>query len=239
MIYFYKVEDIMKKQRIRIRKSLYIVLWTGTLFSLVLCLGIICGIFTKEKIVTKEVEKEIQVVPDNYLFLGDSLTDYFDLETYFPNQPVVNSGVAGNTTDQILAAMKERVYDYNPSKVFLLIGTNDLKNGKSEDQIVENIEKIVKEIQSNRKEATIFIESLYPVNASVGLSAGTRSNETIQNINAKLKEYCKENKLEYIDMYSKLQDEQGNLQAQYTIDGLHLSDAGYKVVSEVLQDYLK
>ena len=229
----------MTKQGIRIRKGLYILLWLGTLFSLILCLGIAFGFFTKEKIVTKEVEKEVQVVPDNYLFLGDSLTDYFDLETYFPGQPVVNSGITGNTTDQILASMKTRVYDYNPSKIFLLIGTNDLRDGKSQEAVVQNIEKIIEEIQTNRKQAEIFVESLYPVNASVSSAVGVRSNETIQNINAQLQEYCKEKDLTYIDLYAKLQDEQGNLQTQYTVDGLHLSDAGYQIVAKVLQEYLK
>ena len=229
----------MAKQGIRIRKSLYIVLCTGTVLSLILCIGIALGFFTKEKIVTKEVEKEVQVVPDNYLFLGDSLTDYFDLESYFPNQPVVNSGIAGNTTDQILASMKTRVYDYNPSKIFLLIGTNDLRDGKSQEAVVQNIEKIIEEIQINRKQAEIFVESLYPVNASVSSAVGIRSNETIQNINAQLQEYCNEKDLTYIDLYAKLQDEQGNLQTQYTVDGLHLSDMGYQVVAEVLQEYLK
>lgn len=229
----------MKKRGIRIRKGLYIVLWMGTLFSLILCLGIAFGFFTKEKIVTKKVEKEVQVVPDNYLFLGDSLTDYFDLETYFPGQPVVNSGIAGNTTDQILASMKTRVYDYNPSKIFLLIGTNDLRDGKSQEAVVQNVEKIIEEIQTNRKQAEIFVESLYPVNGSVSSAVGVRSNEAIQNINAQLEKYCKKKNLTYIDMYSKLQDEQGNLQTQYTVDGLHLNDEGYQIVAGVLQKYMK
>ena len=233
------MEVSMKKRGIRIRKGLYIVLWMGTLFSLILCLGIAFGFFTKEKIVTKKVEKEVQVVPDNYLFLGDSLTDYFDLETYFPGQPVVNSGIAGNTTDQILASMKTRVYDYNPSKIFLLIGTNDLRDGKAQEAVVQNVEKIIEEIQTNRKQAEIFVESLYPVNGSVSSAGGVRSNEAIQNINAQLEKYCKKKNLTYIDMYSKLQDEQGNLQTQYTVDGLHLNDEGYQIVAGVLQKYMK
>ena len=93
--------------------------------------------FTKEKIVTKEVEKEVQVVPDNYLFLGDSFDRLFWFRVLFSNQPVVNSGIAGNTTDQILASMKTRIYDYNPSKIFLLIGTNDLRDGKSQEAVVQ------------------------------------------------------------------------------------------------------
>ena len=135
--------------------------------------------------------------------------------------------------------MKTRVYDYNPSKIFLLIGTNDLRDGKSQEAVVQNIEEIIEEIQTNRKQAEIFVESLYPVNASVSSAVGVRSNATIQNINAQLEEYCKEKNLTYIDLYAKLQDEQGNLQIQYTADGLHLSDAGYQVVAEVLQEYLK
>ena len=177
----------------------------------------------------------------NYINSGeiDAGNTDFDLETYFPGQPVVNSGIAGNTTDQILASMKTRVYDYNPSKIFLLIGTNDLRDGKAQEAVVQNVEKIIEEIQTNRKQAEIFVESLYPVNGSVSSAVGVRSNEAIQNINAQLEKYCKKKNLAYIDMYSKLQDEQGNLQTQYTVDGLHLSDEGYQIVAGVLQEYMK
>ena len=54
----------------------------------------------------------------NYLFLGDSITDFYDLDEYYKDLPVVNSGVSGNTTADILNDMKNRVYNYNPSKYF-------------------------------------------------------------------------------------------------------------------------
>lgn len=229
----------MRKQGIRIHKGLYIVLWLATISCLILSLGIALGWFTKEKIVVKEVEKEVQVVPDNYVFLGDSLTDYYDLETFFPNQPVVNSGVAGQTTSQVLAQMKQRVYDYNPSKVIVLIGTNDLRDGQSARGTVEGIQKIIEEIQTHRPQAEIYIESLYPINASISNATGLRTNENIQKVNADLQTYAKENKLTYLDVASHLKDEQGNLRAEYTVDGLHLSDAGYQVVTSVLQKILE
>lgn len=225
------------KRGIRIHKSLYIMLWIGTLGCLLLSLGIGLGFFTREKIVTKEVEKEVQVVPENYLFLGDSLTDYFDLEHYFPDLPVVNSGVAGHTTQQVLADMKHRVYDYNPSKIFLLIGTNDLRDGKSAQETMDGIQTIIEEIQEHRPQAKIYVESLYPVNANISTAVGIRTNETIQNVNQALKEYTKEKRLTYIDLYSKLIDEQGLLKAEYTVDGLHLSDAGYQIVADTIRTY--
>ena len=94
----------------------------------------------KEKEVVKE--KEVIKVPDNYLFLGDSITEYYDLNNYYPNMPVINSGIAGNTTEDILDEMQERVYQYKSKyKIFILIGTNDLQKGKKVDDIVNNIDK--------------------------------------------------------------------------------------------------
>ena len=87
----------------------------------------------KVKVVTK-TKTEIQ----NIVFLGDSITNRYDLEKYFSDINIVNSGKEGNKATDILASMKERVYDYNPSKLFLLIGTNDLD--ESTELSVEDID---------------------------------------------------------------------------------------------------
>ena len=178
----------------------------------------------------------------NYLFLGDSITEYYDLDEYFPNMPVVNSGVAGDTTDDILSDMKGRVYDYNPSKVFLLIGTNDMLEDKTNEEIVNNIKEIVNGIKENRSEAKIYIESIYPVNRSMDkrlYMVGSRKNEDIIEINKMIKEYCDEEDLTYINTYNKLLDEDGNLKKDFSEDGLHLSSEGYEVVTKSLEKYLK
>ena len=101
--------------------------------------------------------------------------------------PVINSGIAGNTTEDILDEMQERVYQYNPSKIFILIGTNDLqKRVKEVDDIVNNIDKIIKEIKTNRGYAEIYLQSIYPVDESRD-AAETRKNDDINEINKKLK----------------------------------------------------
>ena len=197
---------------------------------------------TKEKVVTKTVEEK--VVDDNYLFLGDSITDFYDLDKYYEDLPVVNSGINGNRTTDILNDMKNRVYRYNPSKVFLLIGTNDIIDGKENDEIVNNIKKIIELIKENRPYAEIYLESIYPVNKTdndkISLSmVSSRDNDQITEINKKLKQYCDEKKITYIDLYSKLVDDEGNLKLDYTKEGLHLSDDGYKVVTEEISKYIK
>ena len=187
--------------------------------------------------------KEIETIKDNYtnyLFLGDSITEFYDLDRYFPDMPVVNSGISGNTTEDILGDMKNRVYDYNPSKIFLLIGTNDLRDEKSVDEVVENIKKIIEEIETNRKEAEIYLESIYPVNEEINKKlVGHRDNGDINEINEKLEEYAKEEGITFINTHELLVDEDSLLNEDYTDDGLHLNDEGYEVVSKALTKYLK
>ena len=190
----------------------------------------------KVKVVTKIKEKV--VVDKNYLFLGDSITDYYDLDKYYEDLPVVNSGISGNVTNDILNNMKGRVYKYNPSKVFLLIGTNDLQKGKDKEEIVNNIKEIIENIKENRSYAEVYLESIYPVDEE-GISSGKRKNKDIREINKELKEYCSDNNIKFIDMYKELvSDEEDNLNRDYTEDGLHLNDAGYEIVTGVIKKYL-
>ena len=187
-------------------------------------------------------EKELETIKDgytNYLFLGDSITEYYDLEKYFPGMPVVNSGIAGDTTEDILDDMKERVYDYNPSKVFVLIGTNDLRDDKSVEEVVENIKKIIEEIKQNKKVVEIYLESIYPVNEEIDEDVvEARNNPDINEINEKIEKYAKESDITFINTHDKLVDSEGLLDENYTDDGLHLNDEGYKVVTEQLMKYI-
>ncbi|MBR4618467.1 MAG: hypothetical protein IKO49_04090 [Bacilli bacterium] len=193
----------------------------------------------KVKIETKTEYK----VPENILFLGDSITKGYDLNKFYPNNNTVNSGIDGHNTKDILNDMEDRVYRYNPSKIFLLIGTNDIQQGKNENEIIENIEKIIEEIKDNIKESEIYLESIYPINNTDNDKinhdmVGERTNKEIKEINDKLKEYCKEHKITYIDLYDKLTNKDDELEIKYTSDGLHMSEEGYEVITKSLKEYL-
>ena len=183
----------------------------------------------------------VELMDDNYLFLGDSITDFYNLDEYYEGLPVVNSGIDGNDTQDILDDMENRVYQYNPSKVFLLIGTNDIDHGDSLDSIVDNIEKILLEIRENRPYAELYLESIYPVMEGEK-AVNSRTNEKIMTINDKLEDFCKKEQITYIDMFDLLVDsssEKVQINPKYTKDGLHLSDEGYDVVTNEVKKYLK
>lgn len=225
------------------RKGIIIVL-------IIFIIGIIVGYNLKEpekKVITKKeiVEKgkttnEI-LKKDNIVFLGDSITEYYPIDEIF-NLPIINSGKSGYKTDQIIPELKELVYQYNPTSVYILIGTNDFRDeddDKLVNEVEENIVKIVENIQKYRSKAKIYIQSIYPVNRTIkNNNANYRQNDEIKEVNNYLKEYCEKEHLTYIDMYNRLIDEDGNLSKEYTNDGLHPNELGYSRITRELIPFI-
>lgn len=180
--------------------------------------------------------KRTSTIDDNFVFLGDSITNGYNLDKYYPEYPTVKSGVNGYKTQDILNNMNKMVYIYNPSKVFLLIGINDIHAGKSKEYIINNIEKIIDNIKENRKNAKIYVESIYPVNSKI---RNNSKNDFTIEVNKAIKKLCKEKNIVYINIHDLLIDNNGDLKKKYTTDGLHLSEDGYKVVTKEIKKYLK
>lgn len=245
-------ENLQKEEKkVKTNSSLYLVI----ILLFCLCVGLIgFDVYyftnvnankTKKEIIYKEQKVVEEVVDENILFLGDSLTYRYDLDKYYKKYNVVNSGIGNDKTSDILKNMKSRVYDYNPSKVFLLIGANDLCYDVSSDEVVKNIEKIIKLIKKNRPYAKIYLESIYPINKSDDdkIAAYVRtfsvSNDDIKEVNKKLEDFAKKENITYIDIFSELVNNDGNLDLKYTKEGLHMTDEGYDKITDILLKYIK
>ena len=179
---------------------------------------------------------------ENIVFLGDSITEIYPINKIYGDLPIIKSGVSGYKTEDILKRMDSMVYRYNPTKVILLIGTNDISKDISEENLnktQKNIEKIINGIKKNRKNAKIYIESIYPVNRNMKLEmVSERTNEAIKQLNKKIKKYCKEENITYINMYDELLDSDGNFDSELTYDGLHPSSLGYAKITRILLPYI-
>ena len=81
------------------------------------------------------------------MFFGDSITEQYDLNKFYEQMPVVNSGSSGYTTNDLLEIIQEDVYVFNPTKVVLLVGINDMNKTQDDLSIVENIKKITRIIK--------------------------------------------------------------------------------------------
>lgn len=189
----------------------------------------------------EEVIRTIKVDKEKVLFLGDSITDMYDLNLYYDNKDkeYINSGRSGYKTYDLLKNFRNMLEQFNPDTVVILIGTNDLSAGVSNAKIINNIKRIVNEITSIEPNKKIYIQSIYPIDKSKRSKNEKRDNSNIKYINTELKKFCSENNLTFIDLYDSLADRDGDLKAKYTYDGLHLTEEGYKVVTSVIKEYLK
>ena len=191
----------------------------------------------------KETNKTLK--KRSIVFVGDSITEFFKVDEFFKDVTAINRGIVGDTTDELLARIKESVYDIKPSKAFLMIGTNDIVNGnRSPKYIVANIGKMIEGIKKNSPGTVIYLESVYPVYSIKdkkfdSYMVGKRTNETINEINENLKVLAKSENVTYIDVYSHLIGDNNQIKINYTYDGLHLDAPGYIEVVKVLKPYVE
>lgn len=184
---------------------------------------------------------EVQASKEKIVFAGDSITDFYDLGQYYQydNKILVNSGVSGYKTTNIIKKFKNLIEQHQADKLFLMIGTNDLGGGTDRDEVISNIKNIIEMTKSQSPDTKIYLESIYPVNLSKRSKNEKRNNEDIRYINIQLKKYCEENDITYLEVYSLLADSNGELKDEYTEDGLHLNNAGYDVITSYLKPYVE
>lgn len=169
------------------------------------------------------------------LFIGDSLTEWFDLGKHFPDVRIINEGIAGDTSYGVLERL-DSIMGIEADKIFLMIGINDVFNGFQKDDIIENQELIIEQILTHINGTELIVQSLLPVNESMLGSPGYL-NKVIRYINKELKAHCEARKLRYLDLYPAFLE--GNeMKREYTTDGGHLSPAGYSHWAEKLQQLL-
>lgn len=200
----------------------------------------------------RRIESKINLEPITYyinprtVFFGDSITGRYDLQKYFENDTYINQGIDGNETTDLLERMKTSIYDYNPERVILLIGTNDLYAGTPIDEIASNISLIIKKIQKNNSKTEILVESVLPINNNEDESekinentVGSRTNNDIKNLNKKIRAVCEKMGVIYINAFDEFTNQDGNLKIEYTVDGLHLSNEGYQKQTEILNQAIQ
>lgn len=175
---------------------------------------------------------------DSIIFLGDSIIKYYDTSKYYSNTNIINRGIAGDTATYILDRIDE-VISKKPSIVILNAGSNDLVRTKlSHDEIVKNILKIKYLLEEGIPNVVVYILSLPPVLRDHEVTnmdyMKHRTNDDINTINEELDLYTN-----LVDTHSLLVDSDGNLDVNYTTDGIHLNDLGYKVFSKVIANSVK
>jgi lysophospholipase L1-like esterase len=177
------------------------------------------------------------------VFLGDSITDSWDLAKYFPGKPYINRGISGQTTPQILLRFRQDVVNLRPAIVVILAGTNDIA-GNTGPMTLEEIEANYASIIDLARVSgiVVLLSSVTPVNNYTEEAAKffpLRSPGKILELNRWMNDYCAKSNCIYVDYFSAMVDDKGLLKRNLAKDGLHPNDAGYKVMAPIAEHMIE
>ena len=162
-------------------------------------------------------------------FLGDSLTDGYDLALYYPQYLTCNRGIGGDTTFDLETRLQISVYDLKPKVAVVLIGANNLST------MFDNYENILSGLKENLPQTQVVLLSL----TSMGQEWG-KGNELAAYNNVKIKKLADQYGFTYVDLYSPLMNvETGEIYPEYTTDGGHLTAKGYEVLTSQITPVLE
>jgi lysophospholipase L1-like esterase len=169
----------------------------------------------------------------NLVFIGDSLTEWYDWQERFPAYRVMNLGISGESVEELLDRrdrIRERITD--PDTIFLMTGINNILSERYD--IAVPYREIVRNLTTWYKGAKIVVQSLLPVDMP------WIRNDTIRTINRHLADMAREHDAAYLDVYSHFVDENGKPRpGLLSDDGVHLAGGGYSVWAKVVEEYLR
>ena len=174
------------------------------------------------------------------IFLGDSLTQSWDLASLGLEQAeVLNRGISGQTTPQMLVRFRQDVVDLRPAVVHILAGTNDLaeNTGPTTLEAIEgNLSSMVEIAEANH--TRVVLASVLPA-FDFPWRRGLQPAPRIVALNDWLRAYARRHNLVYVDYYSALVDPRGGFKSELADDGVHPNRAGFAVMDPIARDSIR
>lgn len=196
---------------------------------------------------------QFEILPissDDIVFVGNSITDGGEFAELFGMPNIKNRGISGDVTQGVIDRIHQ-VTKGHPKKVFLLIGINDVSAAKVKeptekrfneiaDTIAMRYEQIVDSIQINSPQTKLYVQSVFPLNFEKKKHKKLSGKEpVVPLLNDRIRKIAKKHNVEYIDLWPVLATPDGHLNPDYTLDGLHLTGAGYLAWTKYIMDKVK
>ena len=187
------------------------------------------------------------------LFVGSSLMEGFPVNELMQTSDIphiiYNRGIGGYVTTDLLANMETCIFELEPSKIFINIGTNDIGSPDyKKENLIANYENILTQITERLPYCKVYVMAYYPINAKANFPGiekmqkeemfKIRTNPNILVANAAVEELTTKLHHEFINVNEGLMDDEGNLKEEYAIEGLHMWPGGYAIVLGNLMKYL-
>lgn len=194
----------------------------------------------KQEKIARFREQNKRVEPEKIVCAGSSLMEMFPVNKLAEEAGcaavIYNRGVGGFVSAELLENIDVCILDLKPKRLFINIGTNDLSDPTvTIDALMENYGKLLTAVEEALPRIEIYVMAYYPVNYEAASEEmkeclKIRNNRRIQEANQRLRELARKHGERYVDVNRMLKDEKGRLKAEFTVEGLHINEQGYRAM---------
>lgn len=187
------------------------------------------------------------VLPGKIVCAGSSLMEMFPVEKFLTEQGselvIYNRGIGGYMMKDLAENLDVCVLDLKPSRLFINIGTNDLSwSSITIAQTIAAYDAILCRIEEALPGIEIYLMAYYPINYEAASEEmkpclRIRTNARINEANEEVRKLAKKHSARYIDVNDNLKDEMGRLKAEYTYEGMHIREDGYRAIFDDFMHY--
>lgn len=170
------------------------------------------------------------------VLMGDSITEFWKVNDadFLTSNNLINRGISGQTTPQMLLRFRQDVIDLKPSKVVILAGINDIAENTgpiSLETVFGNILSMVELAKTNN--IKVVLCSVLPSN-KFNWNPKIEPADKIIALNRLIKDYALKNKISFVDYYSSMVNANKGLDIKFSEDGVHPNFNGYKLMESLL-----
>lgn len=170
------------------------------------------------------------------IFLGDSITEFWGKKpAFFPGEPYLNRGIAGQTTAQMLIRFRQDVIDLKPAAVIIQGGLADIAGFAGPSSLVEIEDNLrsMAELASFNQIAPILVGE--PPPADYPGRTGPEPAAQIVALNKRVARYCASSRFVFLDYYSALVGSNGQMKEGVSDDGVHPNEKGYAILKPLVE----
>lgn len=211
-----------------------------SLFSLLLFLGLSATAQTEYKFldevrdITKTYDTLWNTEKETIVFTGSSSVRLWkSLQQSFPEHQILNTGFGGSEATDLQKHLEELVLAYNPKKVFIYEGDNDLWAGKRPNQVLGTLKDIIRRIQAKNNRTNIVLISAKP---SI---SRWKMRRKYRRLNRKMERLTKKDPLlNYADVWYPMLDNKKLKTEIFINDGLHMNQKGYDIWYQTMKTFI-
>jgi lysophospholipase L1-like esterase len=177
--------------------------------------------------------------PSRVVFIGDSITENWALaDPQFFQSGMVNRGIGGQTTPQMLVRFRADVVALEPEVVHIMAGTNDIAGNTGPTTAWDVKNNIASMVELARANGIRVVLGSIPPAATFNWRPQVDPVPQINALNAWLRDYATRNRLEYIDYHAALVGSSGELRVELGNDGVHPNRDGYRIMRKLVEEKL-